>query len=149
MYKGSCLCGTVRYEFLEIIGDYVYCHCRSCRKASGSAFGANISVPIDSFSVVAGEDRIRVFESSPGKHRHFCSHCGSPLYTKVGPDPSVVRVRLGSLDSNYDKSPSAHIFTGDKPAWSFPETRTGDLPSYETWPPPGSVNLQGSTRPVD
>lgn len=37
MFNGSCLCGGVTFSFEEVLGDYVYCHCPSCRKASGSA----------------------------------------------------------------------------------------------------------------
>ena len=44
MYQGSCLCGDVRYRVDGELSEFGYCHCRSCRKASGSAYGANIGV---------------------------------------------------------------------------------------------------------
>ena len=44
MQKGSCLCGSIRYEIDGELSDFGYCHCKSCRKASGSAYGANIGV---------------------------------------------------------------------------------------------------------
>jgi hypothetical protein len=40
--KGSCLCGTVRYEAARLAGPIVHCHCATCRKAhSASGEGMN------------------------------------------------------------------------------------------------------------
>lgn len=116
MHYGSCLCGDIQYKADEIIGDYVYRHCPSCQKANGSAFSANVSVPISYFHVISGNVLLHAFESSPGNMRCFCSRCGSPLFAKLdGGD--VVRVRLGSLDSQFEKYSSAHIFTSKKARW--------------------------------
>lgn len=41
LINGSCLCGAVKYT---VAGGYaltVLCHCNSCRKFTGSSFGAN------------------------------------------------------------------------------------------------------------
>ena len=45
MHQGSCLCGRVRLTIREIVGDYVFCHCKSCRKASGSSTSASSPKP--------------------------------------------------------------------------------------------------------
>ena len=146
MIEGSCLCGDVRYQADEVVGPYVYCHCASCRKASGSAFGANVAVSAEHFRLVAGESLLACFESSPGKRRYFCSRCGSPLFNKVGPDPDLVRVRLGSLDSNFNEVPAAHIFTAEKAPWY---TITDDVQQFAGWPEPGRVTIPGSRQGTD
>jgi hypothetical protein len=46
MHRGSCLCGRGRYALSADLGELGYCHCTSCRKASGSAHAANWE-PID------------------------------------------------------------------------------------------------------
>ena len=70
------------------------------------------------FTVTDGEGLIRVFESSPGKERAFCGVCASPLYSRRAADPSVMRLRLGSLDdAPADLRIQAHIFTEGAPAW--------------------------------
>src|SRR5262245_13592334 len=125
MHQASCLCGSVVMQIGEVIGPYILCHCKSCRRASGSAFGAHISVPLEAFHITAGQQDIATYESSPGKVRHFCSKCGSPLYAVVGSAPGVVRVRLGVLDSEFHDPPSGHMFTGHKAAWEVIE---GSLP---------------------
>ena len=38
MLRGSCLCGTVRYEIRGPVGRVSHCHCAMCRKAHGAAF---------------------------------------------------------------------------------------------------------------
>lgn len=146
MYKGSCLCGAVRYQASELVGPYVYCHCQSCRKSSGTAFAANISAPIESFEVVSGDDFIKVFESSPKKYRHFCSNCGSPVFTKVGDDAEVVRLRLGSLDTPFDEKLSAHIFVAHKATWHEP---SDSVPQYSHWPDKGALAIPGSRQQED
>ena len=64
MHRGSCLCGRVRYELSREPGEFGYCHCTSCRKASGSAHAANAPVDRDAFTLTAGDDVLREFESS-------------------------------------------------------------------------------------
>ena len=44
MIQGGCLCGGVRFEIDRAVGPFELCHCRRCRKASGSAFMAGIGV---------------------------------------------------------------------------------------------------------
>src|SRR3954466_5912877 len=99
MHAGSCLCGNVRYEIDGEIGDFGYCHCTSCRKASGTAHAANAPVERAAFTLVSGQDTLREFESTPGKLRAFCSRCGSPIYAYLATSPDSIRIRLGSLDT--------------------------------------------------
>jgi hypothetical protein len=143
VHQGSCLCGLVAYEALHLTGPYVYCHCPSCRKSSGSAYAANVSVPIEEFTITSGIEYISTFESSPGKVRHFCSKCGSPLFTKIGDNPKFIRVRLGSLDTPFTEVSTAHIFTALKADWD--QIRDG-LPQYSQWPDPGEIAIPGSKQ---
>jgi hypothetical protein len=142
---GSCLCGRVRYRVDEIAGPYVYCHCRSCRKASGSAFAANLPVPADAFTILEGQAQIRHFESSPGKRRHFCGHCGSPLYATVSARPDTVRVRLGTVDTTLSEPPAAHIFTSEKAPW---HTIDDSARRFGGWPDARELTLPGSRQDV-
>jgi len=146
MLMGSCLCKDIEIQFPESVGDYVYCHCPSCQKASGAAFGANISVPIKTFEILKGKESLKVFESSPGKMRHFCNRCGCPLFTLVGTNPTFARVRLGSLDSDFAQLPAAHIFMSQKATWDHSEL---DIPSFDEWPVPDSVSIRGSHQPTE
>ena len=144
MIVGSCLCKDIQFQFPKTEGDYVYCHCPSCRKASGAAFRANVSVPIETFNIYKGKESLKVFESSPGKMRHFCNRCGSPLFTLVGSNPVFARVRLGSIDSEFTQLPAAHIFMSQKASWDRPDL---DIPCFDDWPALDSVSIRGSHQP--
>src|SRR5687767_12758958 len=98
MYRGSCLCGSIRYEIRGEIGVGYFCHCSRCRKATGSAFASSALIATKDFVVVAGEEHLKSF-SVNGVHRVFCAECGSPIISRRDAMPEAVRVRLGSLDS--------------------------------------------------
>jgi len=99
------------------LGPVVYCHCSRCRKASGTAFGANADVWRKYWRVLAGEDLIREFESSPGVFRAFCGRCGSPIYSRRANAPDVLRLRLGILNDDPGRRSLAHFWVGSKAAW--------------------------------
>ena len=124
---GTCLCGGIRVEISGKVGPVVYCHCSRCQKANGTAFAANADVRRRYWTMVAGDDLIREFESSPGVMRAFCSRCGSPIYSRRVANPDVVRVRLGILDADPERRPLAHFWVGSKAPWF---EITDDLPQF-------------------
>jgi len=67
MLRGSCLCGSVRYEVRQPLGRIVHCHCSMCRKAHGAAFRTRAAVRVADFRWIAGEDLLTHYESSPGE----------------------------------------------------------------------------------
>jgi hypothetical protein len=144
MYKGSCLCGKVRFEIDGELSDFGYCHCQSCRKASGSAHAANAGVSASRLRVLDPHGTLRKYESSPGKFRAFCGNCGSPLYAYLARTPELVRVRLGTLDTPFTKHAKAHTFVSDKAPWYVIH---GDLPQFETWASRDVLIQAGSRQP--
>jgi len=117
MHTGSCLCGAVRFEVSGDLAPIQLCHCADCRKAQGSAFGANIPVARDELRFIAGEDALRAYESSPGKERVFCETCGSPIFSRLTAAPQTVRLRAGSLDAPVGAPLAFHFHTASKADW--------------------------------
>lgn len=132
MYKGSCLCGTIQFEITGAIRNIVYCHCSECRRAQGSAFAANGIVEAKNFNILSGETELTGYESTPGQTKYFCRRCGSPIISRSSKRPDQVRVRLGSIESEIEERPMAHIFVTSKANW---ETIAGDLPQYQEYEP--------------
>ena len=128
MVDGQCLCGKVRFEVSGNLGDVRLCYCELCRRANGTAFSANVRVPIASYKLLSGRELIREYESSPGAFRAFCSICGSPVFARVTSDPTTIRVRLGTLARSAEATVTAHVWVRSKPDWYSIE---GDLPQYE------------------
>lgn len=144
MHKGSCLCGSVRYEIDGELGEFGYCHCRSCRKASGSAHAANAPVERARFRLVNGGNTLREYESSPGKLRAFCSACGSPIYAYLTASADLLRIRLGSLDTPFEAEPRAHTWVSDKASW---DKIADGLPQFPQWAPKSVLHQRGSRQP--
>lgn len=115
MIKGSCLCGSVNYEISGKVGDIVHCHCRTCRKAHGSAFSSVAAVRATDFKL-SGLKYLKSFESSKGKFRYFCSGCGTHIYAKREGVAHII-LRLGSLDSEIDSIEKEHVWVSEKASW--------------------------------
>ncbi|MFQ5981795.1 MAG: GFA family protein [Woeseiaceae bacterium] len=95
--SGSCLCGSVRYEILGIPRSFYHCHCRRCRKASGTGHASNVILKPDAAEWLAGEELVRRYKM-PDAERYgsaFCSNCGSPL-PRIAPDLSPLGWKAAS-----------------------------------------------------
>lgn len=128
MYSASCLCGVVRLQIEGGITDIIHCHCSLCRKSSGTAYATNGFVASSGLNVLRGVEHIRAFEVSPGRKRHFCGTCASPLYSSNDKDPERLRLRLGVLDSQISERPTSHNFVSSRAAW---DTFDESLPFYD------------------
>jgi hypothetical protein len=117
MVGGKCLCGKVKYEVRGTPLGMYYCHCETCRKATGTAFATNIAVATDDFAITSGRELVKAFESSPKKYRYFCSGCGSPLYSQAEATKGMVSVRCGTLDDDPGLRPNVHFYVSSKAPW--------------------------------
>lgn len=116
MIVGSCLCGKVKYQVDSEIKDIVHCHCRTCRKAHGSAFSSVAAVSDKSFTI-QGQENLNSYESSEGKHRYFCRHCGTQVYAKRLPSEHII-LRLGSVETDlHQTTEQSHIWLSEKANW--------------------------------
>ena len=137
MLTGHCLCGSVRIEIRAPFLHAYYCHCSRCRRASASSFATNAFARAEDLRVVAGEDALGEFESTPRVYRHFCTRCGSQLFNRNEHVPQIRSVRLGVIDGDPGIRPSCHNFVGSRAPWI--EIDDG-LPTYlEANVPPPSL----------
>lgn len=65
--KGSCLCGTVAFDVVGQPLKFLYCHCRSCRKSSGSVHAANLAFGGDAVRGIGGAPRVHRFRAGLGR----------------------------------------------------------------------------------
>ncbi|HET8731904.1 MAG TPA: GFA family protein [Moraxellaceae bacterium] len=127
MLQGSCLCGGVRYEYDGEITELSMCHCSQCRRAQGTAFVAVGPIQTDRFRLLAGAGLLKEYRAVPHKARVFCSHCGSPLYSRRDDLPEVLRLRLGTVTTPFTCANAYHQHVASKASWF---TITDDLPHY-------------------
>ena len=132
-YTGACLCGGVAFEIESDLEPIQICHCVQCRKAQGGPFAANIPVAASAFRLLAGEQLLKSYESSPGKQRLFCGQCGSPVYSRRASVPGVVRIRAGLINEPLPVQPAWHAYVGSKSNWwhiddGLPQYQEGHVP---------------------
>ncbi len=129
MITGSCLCGNVSYKVSGKVGEIVHCHCKTCRKAHGSAFSSVAAVTESEFHL-EGANYLNYFESSKGKKRYFCSICGTQVYAKKEGVPHIV-LRLGSLDNDPCSSEKKHIWVSQKASWYSINSKLQECQEFE------------------
>lgn len=116
MFRGSCLCGGVKYEIHGNLTPVGHCHCSKCRKVSGAGSNAVSFAAPDHLVWTQGEQLIRKFQLPDGWSSTFCSNCGSPL-PQTDPEQRICYVPAGTLDDDPGPEVVAHIYTGSKASW--------------------------------
>ena len=118
---GGCLCGAVRYALKGDVQAVAICHCRHCQRQSGSILSFNVVVR-DADYEQRGETMVYVDKGDSGQplYRHFCGHCGSPIFAKTALAPGKVVMRAGTLDSMEGLQPTTEIYTDHAVKWLAP-----------------------------
>lgn len=112
---GGCLCGRVRYRADGDPNWVAYCHCRSCRRATGAPVTAYAGYPQDRVSFTEGAPQF--YASSPGVQRGFCPQCGTPLTFAGQAWPGELHIHLGSLDDPEALVPEREGFAEERVSW--------------------------------
>ena len=122
---GSCLCGTVAFEFDDPPLRMYNCYCSRCRRAASAAYQTILRVRRSGFRWLSGADNITGYQL-PGTRFQcaFCRTCGS--LTPWARDEQFC-VPAGSLDGDPGVRPSDNIFTGSRAAWTIVDQ------TLETW----------------
>jgi hypothetical protein len=121
MLRGSCLCGAVAFEMDRTEGPFELCHCRRCRKISGSGYLGTFRVPADAYRGVRGDDVVLHFalpvrDTPPAYAYDFCGRCGCVL-PGLDAHAGVVEVPVGLIDDELGLRPDRHIFVEHRPGW--------------------------------
>ncbi len=138
--EGSCKCGAVRYTVNSATPyPYMRCYCSICRKTDGGGgYAINLGADMGTLDV-QGEDNVSHFCSvnngEPSQsRRHFCTHCGSPLWAWDPRWPELVHPHASSVDTDLPVPPqTVHIMLGSKASWVQPHIEAGDL-AFDGYP---------------
>lgn len=115
--SGGCLCGAVRFEVTGQLSGFFLCHCKRCRKGSGTAHAANAFFTDATLDWLNGEGFVQTFQLPETRHRRsFCAKCGSPV-PDYDRDGNFVLVPAGSIDGDFKQRPTAHIHYDDRADW--------------------------------
>ncbi len=119
---GSCFCGTVCFEIELPTVFCAHCHCSMCRRPHGASYVTWTAVPPDQFSITAGADHLKTYDSSTHGRRQFCDLCGTQMFCwhlpEGGGEPEVIDVTLASLHGPIDRIPNAHVYYDSRADWT-------------------------------
>ncbi len=127
-FSGSCLCGAVQYELHGEPTRFYHCHCKRCRKSTGTGHASNLFVKDADLTWRKGETLVRYFKVPEAERftRCFCQQCGSAL-PRLVPELGVAVIPAGSLDNEPVMVPQARIFWDSRASWSC---GSGELPVF-------------------
>lgn len=133
MRTGQCYCGTVKYQIEGDLGYIVHCHCRNCRRVTGAAFYSAAFLPEANFSITAGQDEVREYQSPEvsGLARCFCGKCGGRLFVRL-PIPGLLNIAITTLDEEPSQDTGVHINVASKAPW---DTVADTFPQHAEFPP--------------
>jgi hypothetical protein len=114
---GSCACGTVRFEVTAPFSSAGYCHCKRCQRRSGALWSLNANLDAGAFTVVAGEDAVRLWDPGDGLPKAFCTNCGGHLFSDNRERAGTVGIRLGAVDGDPGIRPQWHQWIESAPDW--------------------------------
>lgn len=137
---GSCRCGAVKFTLASHTPyPYQRCYCSICRKsAGGGGYAINI-MGVAATLRVAGESAVGVWHAmidgrEGSAERHFCRHCGTPLWVSDRQWPELVHPFASAIDTALPPPPAnVHLLLRDKAAWVEPQIGPGDE-RYDGYP---------------
>lgn len=116
VYAGGCLCGAVRYEITGAVSNPCFCHCASCRRATGAPSVPWGTCTRDAMRVTRG--RLTEYRSSAQVWRGFCARCGTSLTYRHEARAAEVDVTLATLDDPTRLAPLMHVWVKDRLPWA-------------------------------
>ena len=121
-YKGSCHCGTVRFEVeapVDIEGSE--CNCSICSKSGY----LHLILPRSEFTLLEGEESLMTYTFNTGVAKHtFCKKCGIKAFYTPRSNPDGIDVNIRCLDT---KPKSIHVKEFDGINWEQNAHKVRDL----------------------
>jgi hypothetical protein len=123
--EASCSCGKLRLVARGEPTRVSVCHCWSCQRRTGSAFGAQARWPKGAVTI-EGDSRAYERTGDDGGRAtfHFCPSCGATVHYSIDAMPDDVAVPLGAFASHGLPAPTFAVYEARKQPWV---ELTGDL----------------------
>ncbi len=128
-YSGKCLCGQIQIEVFGKERWVGHCHCPSCQKATSAGFATYAGFAAE--HVRLSGERPKMFTSSPGVKRSFCSNCGSSISFCGEAWPDEIHLHVALFDGAASFKPEGHAYVRTRMPWVPLED---GLITFETFP---------------
>ena len=145
MLRGSCLCRGVRFEVTPPFIRANHCHCSRCRKHSGTAVCTQARVRREQFTLLAGEELIRVYGRGEGAGEGILHGLRiEPVRGRLARGPAGVDSARRAFDDDPGIGPQFHTFVDSRAPW---DVITDDLPQYPGASAPRTPRDRRTTSP--
>jgi hypothetical protein len=116
--SGGCLCGQLRYSAIAEPAIVAVCHCKSCQRQTGAAFGLVVGVPKAALSL---QGNLKTYhdkgDSGRPIARNFCPDCGSPVASDFAAMSELTLINAGTLDDTSWLRPTMQVFCDSAQPW--------------------------------
>lgn len=108
------------------------CHCTACRHSTGSAYATLMFMKQDDIKV-SGTPKTFSHSSDAGTTmtKHFCSTCGTPLFTQNSAREGMLGIRAGNINEHKAFTPKANVYVSSKLDATILED---SIPAFEKMP---------------
>lgn len=100
-HEGGCLCGSLRYETSGPPDRIVFCHCKFCQRATGTAYLLEAMFARTNFKLIKGKpSQYALTSAGSGKQLviNFCAACGTKLWLDLERVPNDIGLYTGTYD---------------------------------------------------
>ncbi|KAJ5641372.1 hypothetical protein N7490_005372 [Penicillium lividum] len=102
-YTGYCNCESIHVTLPQQPENSGMCHCDNCKRAGG-AFSVNYFVAEDEMTLDDPKKALKFYEDSKTAsgnviQRHFCSNCGSAIFTRTPKTPGNIFLKATLFDT--------------------------------------------------
>ena len=123
-HEGGCLCGAVRYRVKAAPVRTSACHCTSCQRRTGSAFGIGGYFRENDVEMLRAATlkayQYRSDESGRWLKMEFCSNCGSTVTWTAEAFPGLRAIAGGSFDDPKWLRPARFVWMRSAHPWVVP-----------------------------
>lgn len=114
----TCSCGQLR---VTVSGEPVrisVCHCLTCQRRTGSAFGVQARFPETAVRIEgSSKEYVRTADSGKTAKHHFCPECGGTVYFTLELMPDFVAVPVGGFADSAFPAPKISIYESRQHPW--------------------------------
>ena len=125
--EGGCFCGAVRFRASGPPEWVAHCHCRDCRRATGSPLTTYAGYGRENVNFTSGQAKQR--QSSPGTWRGWCGDCGTPLFYRSERWPEEIHLFVATFEAPDSFQPQGHVYVREQLVWIH---LSDSLPRFET-----------------
>ena len=98
--KGSCSCGNVNYKIINKPLFTQACHCKDCKKSTGSSFVIHTMIMEDDLKISGDVASIELpTGSGKGVNAYFCIICGVYVFCRYNISKGRVAIRTQTLET--------------------------------------------------